>query len=298
MLADSDRKTKSPPMTCAERLIGDAASRLVDDLELGAQHAGLAGLVDRAQRPLPEPASSRQQRVVGDERCLVSGFCLEPRAAELPVDLPADLAECSPRSSRRCRASCARRPSGRPSRRRCLTARRSTEKRSISFCSVGLAVSAAWPVATTRTWLPKREEQPSTKCWTCQRLRVVIVDVLLHLVEHDEREGQLAVGRALQLENLLEGVEHLVVADVVDHRVLVLQRGAHCCSGCRRTLHRRRSAPAASTGETYRLRSSCVEGLAGASTADRAPGRRCPRSSGRSRGGRGRTAGAARLRRR
>ena len=36
----------------------------------------------------------------------------------------------------------------------------------MSFCSVGVAVSALWPVATNRIWLLNRAEQPSTMFWT------------------------------------------------------------------------------------------------------------------------------------
>jgi len=60
-----------------------------------------------------------------------------------------------------------------------------------------------------------------------QRLGVVIVNVLLHLVQDDEGERELAGVRALQAKHLFERVEHLVVTCVVDHRELRLQGDAH-----------------------------------------------------------------------
>ena len=40
---------------------------------------------------------------------------------------------------------------------------------------------------------------------------VVVVDELLHLVQDDERQRQLPVGVALQLQDVFEGVEHVGV---------------------------------------------------------------------------------------
>ena len=88
-------------------------------------------------------------------------------------------------------------------------------------------MSAAWPVATTSTWLLKREEQPSTSSWTCSAL-VVVVDVLLHLVKDHQGQRQLAGCELSKLQYFLERVKHFVIADVVDHGELGLQCSAHC----------------------------------------------------------------------
>src|SRR5262249_52053313 len=48
-----------------------------------------------------------------------------------------------------------------------------------------------------------------------QRLVVVVAYVLLHLVEYNERQRQLARRRGLETEDVVHDVEHLVVADVL-----------------------------------------------------------------------------------
>ena len=78
---------------CAERLVGDTASRFVHDFQLGTQHPSLSGLVDGSKGSLPEPAPGRQERVVGDNCCLVGALGFYARAAELSVDFPRDLVE-------------------------------------------------------------------------------------------------------------------------------------------------------------------------------------------------------------
>ena len=65
---------------------------------------------------------------------------------------------------------------------------------------------------------------PLDKVLNVFRLGALVIDVLLHLVENNESERQLAVRFALQLEHLLEGIKHFVVADVFHYRVLALER--------------------------------------------------------------------------
>ena len=176
----------------AERLVGDAARGLVDDLQLGAQHPGLAGLVDGAQRSLPEAPAGRQQRVVGHEVGLVRapwlrGGCRRG-AGRSRRDTLSSVVSMSATLSGFLRSTTLRTTVSTSVSDSATV----TENRSMSFCSVGFAVSAAWPVATTSTWLPNRAEQPSTMICTCSAPCVVVADVLLHLVEDDERQRQLA----------------------------------------------------------------------------------------------------------
>ena len=108
----------------AERLVGDAARRFVDDLQLGAQHAGLAGLVDGAQCSFPEASAGRQKRVVRHDGRPCPRLwlrCGYRRAVGRSRRTPC---RASSRCRRPCRASCAARPCGRRSRRRCRTGRR------------------------------------------------------------------------------------------------------------------------------------------------------------------------------
>jgi len=80
-------------MTCPSGLLAVLRTASWTIFSLRAQHAGLAGLVDRVQGTFPEPAPCRQQGVVGDEDHFVGALCLELCAAELLVDLAAVLVE-------------------------------------------------------------------------------------------------------------------------------------------------------------------------------------------------------------
>ena len=72
----------------AQRLAGGAADGIVDDAELGAELAGGAGAVDRAQRVLPEAPAHRQQRVVVDQNRLILGARADPAAGQVAADFP------------------------------------------------------------------------------------------------------------------------------------------------------------------------------------------------------------------
>ena len=273
-------KTKSAPMTCADRLVGDAARGLVDDLQLRAQHAGLAGLVDRAQRALPEAPAGRKQRIVGDEAGLsaaVGSSRVPPRCWSIS---PLYLVERRLERRRRPPASCAERPGGRRSRRPCRRARPCTAKRSISFCSVGVRGERACPVATTSTWLSNRAEQPSTRCWTCSAFSLSSPMYCCISSRTTSVSGSFPSVVALQAEHVLEDVEHLVVADVLDDRELRLQRLAHLgrrvAERCARVDQR-----LGERGRDVEVAKLVVEGLAGRLDCRRERGRRGPRSSSR-----------------
>ena len=79
---------------------------------------------------------------------------------------------------------------------------------------------------------------------TVERLVVVVADVLLHLVEHDERERQLPVGRRLEPQDVVHHIEHLVVGDVPRRRrELRLEQVADLLDRVARGRRRRRGAP-------------------------------------------------------
>ena len=195
------------------------------DLELRAQDAGLAGLVNGAKCAFPKPAAGRQERVVGNKSGLVGSFRFEPGPTEVAVNFAADLLkgllDCIDRVGHFSQYDLSddglhvgvgerdadgkavgellkRRVGG----QRCLAGRNNkdlgAESRRAAFYEV----------------------------LNVQGFGVVVVDVLLHLVKHNQREWKLVVSCALQFEDLLEGIEHFVVADVIDDRVLALQGGA------------------------------------------------------------------------
>ena len=164
-------------------------------LQLGAQHAGLAGAVDRAQGQLPEAAAGGQQRVVGDEVRLVGGLGRELGAAEVPSISP--LTASSVALSAGTCSGFLRSTTSRTTVSTSVSESATwTAKRSVSFWSVGVAVSALWPVATNEHLALEARRAALDDVLHREGLLVVVADVLLHLVEHDEGERQLAVGRS------------------------------------------------------------------------------------------------------
>ena len=160
-------------------------------LQLRPQHAGLAGAVDRPQRELPEAPAGRQQRVVGDEVVLVGRLGRELRAAEVPVDLTADRVER--RLERRDVLGLLAKHDLAHDGLDVLVGERDLD---------GEAVGQLLQRRRRRQRaLPGRDEEHLAlearraaldDVLHGERLLVVVADVLLHLVEHDERERQLA----------------------------------------------------------------------------------------------------------
>ena len=72
----------------AQRIVGGAADGVVDHAKLGAELAGRARPVDRPQGVLPETPADGQQRVVINQDLLVLAAGADAAAREVPVDLP------------------------------------------------------------------------------------------------------------------------------------------------------------------------------------------------------------------
>ncbi len=72
----------------AREIQGDGAHGLVDHTELGSQ-LRRGPRIDRAQHPLPEAATGRQQRIVGNQVVAICGGRRDPRARQVAVDLTA-----------------------------------------------------------------------------------------------------------------------------------------------------------------------------------------------------------------
>ena len=197
--------------------VGHTGGGLVHDAQLGAEHAGLASTVDGAQRELPEAPSGRQQWVVGHEIGLVGRLGSELGAAEVLVDLAAHRVE------------------GRLEDGYVFGLLAEHD-----LTDDGLHVGGAQPDLDGKAIEELLKSRASTElvltCCNDEKLTliavtaalheqlhvhglgVVVVDVLLHLVEHDEGERQLAAGRRLETQHIVHDVEHLVVGDVLRRR--------------------------------------------------------------------------------
>ena len=162
---------------------------VVDDAQLRAQLAVRAGRVDLPEAVLPEAAAHRQQRiVVDDDRAVLDGLpdraC--PAAAARPRRRVARAA-CEPAavaagffcsSTLRVTGSTSASDSG-----------TRIVKRSISFCSNGTSVSALWPAPHDHHLAVELLRDSLGHLGDEHRAIVGVADVLLHLVENEQRAG-------------------------------------------------------------------------------------------------------------
>ena len=203
----------------AQRLLGHMAHGLEDDLQLRAQLARRAGPVHRAEHPLPEAAAHRQQRVVGRQHLVVFARRADFRLGQLSPDLSTAGAE---------RRLYLAQLIG------CLAqhdlARDRLHIGVRQFDGDGEApLQPLEQRGAVQGRLPGAHEQyPAGKALAAGLRQLlhrvaaigIVADVLLHLVQHDQRAGHLAV----HAQDLVDHVQGLVHGDVGDVGELCLEQ--------------------------------------------------------------------------
>ena len=177
----------------ADRSSATVARRLVDDPSCVRSTPALPARSIGAERQLPEAAAGRQQRVVGDEVRLVGRLRgAKLRAAEVPVDLAADRVER--RLERRDVLGLLAEHDLAHDRLDVLVGQRDLHREAVGqLLQRGRRRQRALAGGDEQHLALEARRAALDDVLDGERLLVVVADVLLHLVEHDQGERQLAL---------------------------------------------------------------------------------------------------------
>ena len=196
-------------------MVGGVADSVVDDAKLRAELARRSRTVDRAQRVLPETPANGQQRVVGDEIGLVVRARSDPGAAQMTIDLP---------GARLKRGLDVVPPIGALGQNDPADHGLDVIVRELDIDREPALEALQGRCAGQRRLAGSHEEQAVAEALAASfhdllddvRAAGVAADVLLHLVEDDDR----ARNPAARSERILQCVNELVRRDVVGLRKL------------------------------------------------------------------------------